>query len=478
MVKDLTTGSPVKALVLFSIPMVVATVFQQLYNLADSIIAGRVLGVDALSATSVSYPVTLIYVAVAQGCANGAAVVIANLMGRRRYTDMKSAISTTVISMLAIGVVLTVVGEVFCSGILGLLNTDASIFTDSYTYLQIYTFGVIFVLLYNAATAAFNAMGDSRTPLILLIFSSVINVVLDIVFTLDACGVRLGVAGLAWATFVAQGAACVAALIWMALRLSRIREDSEQDEDALAAIRNSTAPHAHHRLHLPHPTFKLFSAHQLRSILPIALPSVVQQIFVPLGLLFVQSIVNGFASPVIAGYTSAVKVNTLCVSCNTMFSNAVSAYSAQNRGAGKEDRVVRGLKASVVVAIIIAAVFTALSFFCSEQLIDLFASEGDAQHADMVDAGSLFLTITSPFYVIVGVELVFNGLHRGTRHMIFFMSSTIADLVLRVVLAFVLAPVLGYAGIGWAYSFSWCMGLAVAFGCFLTGRWKKKIETE
>ena len=268
----------------------------------------------------------------------------------------------------------TVVGEVFCSGILGLLNTDASIFTDSYTYLQIYTFGVIFVLLYNAATGAFNAMGDSRTPLILLIFSSVINVVLDIVFTLDACGVRLGVAGLAWATFVAQGAACVAALIWMALRLSRIREDSERDEDALAAIRNSTAPHAHHRLHLPHPTFKLFSARQLRSILPIALPSVVQQIFVPLGLLFGQSKVNGFASPVIAGYTSAVKVNTLCVSCNTMFSNAVSAYSAQNRGAGKEDRVVRGLKASVVVAIIIAAVFTALSFFCSEQLIDLFAS--------------------------------------------------------------------------------------------------------
>ncbi len=198
MVKDLTVGSPAKSLIKFSLPLIIATIFQQLYNLADSIIAGNVLGVDALSATSVSFPVTMVYVAIALGGSAGASVVIARHMGAKEYSKMKTAVFTAMTITLVLSAVLMLMGELLCNPILRALNTEEKIFDSSASYLKIYTFGVAFVLLYNAATAAFTAMGDSRTPLILLIFSSVLNVALDLIFTVDSVGIRLDVDGLAW----------------------------------------------------------------------------------------------------------------------------------------------------------------------------------------------------------------------------------------------------------------------------------------
>ena len=405
MAKDLTTGKPSSVLIKFAIPMILANIFQQLYNLADSIIAGNVLGVNALSATSVSYPVTLIYTGIAIGASQGAAVVIANLMGSRRYRDMSTAVGTTLLSMLAASAVLTVVGVLVCDPVLQLLKTDEIIFADSSDYLAIYTYGVPFVMLYNAATAAFNAMGDSRTPLILLICSSVVNVVLDLVFTVEQCGICWGVSGLAWATFIAQGAACVASLVWMFVKLRRLVRAEESESERQGRV-------------------KPFSLSQLRSILHIAVPSMLQQLFVPVGLLFVQAVVNGFSPSVIAGYTAAVKVNTMCISCNNMLGNAMSAYTAQNLAVAARDRVKSGLKWGNVLALSVSAAFLIVSLTCSRFLIGLFAGSQDAGFDEMVDAGKLFLTITSPFYLLVGVELVFNGLHRGEGKMLLFMLAS------------------------------------------------------
>lgn len=450
MVKDLTNGKPSSVLLKFAIPMILANVFQQLYNLADSIIAGNVLGVNALSATSVSYPVTLIYSGIAIGASQGAAVVIANLMGSRRYSEMRSAISTTMISMFAASVVLTAAGALSCGQILRLLNTDAIIFQDSYDYLQIYTYGVAFVMLYNAATAAFNAMGDSRTPLLLLLFSSVINVGLDLVFTVEQCRIELGVKGLAWATFIAQGAACIAAMVWLFAKLAALVRSEEAESGGKSV---------------------LFSFSQLRSILHIAVPSMLQQLFVPIGLLFVQSVVNAFSPATVAGYTAAVKVNTMCVSCNTMLGNAMSAFTAQNLAVGAKDRVRSGLKWGIVLALALAAVFMVVSLACSRFLIGLFAGSEDADFDAMVVAGREFLTVTSPFYLLVGVELVFNGMHRGESKMLLFMLATGGDLVFRVALSYLLVPSLGFTGVCWAYSIGWIVGLAFALGgFFVSGR--------
>lgn len=449
MVKDLTVGKPSSVIVKFAIPMILANVFQQLYNLADSIIAGNVLGVNALSATSVSYPVTLIYSGIAIGAANGAAVVIANLMGSARYRDMTTAIGTTMLSMFAMSAVLTIGGALACDPILELLKTDAAIFADSSDYLRIYTFGVPFVMLYNAATAAFNAMGDSRTPLVLLIFSSVVNVGLDLAFTVEQCGIEWGVSGLAWATFIAQGVACVASIVWMLVKLRRLLKGESRDDGKA----------------------RPFSLAQLRSILHIAVPSMLQQLFVPIGLLFVQSVVNAFSPAVIAGYTAAVKVNTMCVSCNTMLGNAMSAYAAQNLAVSARDRVRKGLQWGVVLALILAAIFMILSLTCSRFLIGLFAESKDEGFDAMVDAGKQFLIVTSPFYLLVGVELVFNGLHRGESKMLLFMLSTGGDLVVRVALSYALSPSMGFDGVCWAYAIGWVVGLLFALGGFaLSGR--------
>lgn len=447
MVKDLTAGKPSSVLIRFAIPMILANIFQQLYNLADSIIAGNVLGVNALSATSVSYPVTLIYSGIAIGASQGAAVVIANLMGSRRYRDMSTAVGTTLISMFAASVVLTIGGALACDSILRLLKTDELIFADSSDYLAIYTYGVPFVMLYNAATAAFNAMGDSRTPLILLICSSVVNVALDLVFTVEQCGITMGVSGLAWATFIAQGAACVASLVWMFVKLKKLVRTESGDEKM-----GKVVP---------------FSFSQLRSILHIAVPSMLQQLFVPVGLLFVQSVVNTFSPAVIAGYTAAVKVNTMCVSCNNMLGNAMSAYTAQNLAVASRERVRDGLKWGSVLALAVSALFLILSLTCSRFLIGLFAESKDSGFDEMVEAGKLFLTITSPFYLLVGVELVFNGLHRGEGKMLLFMLATGGDLVFRVALSYILAPAAGFAGVCWAYSVGWVMGLAFAIGGYI-----------
>lgn len=464
MVKDLTVGKPSKVLIRFSVPMILATVFQQLYNLADSIIAGNVLGVDALSATSVSYPVTLIYVAIALGGANGAAVVIANLMGRKHYVNMKTCIATAFTSMAVISALLTVIGELLSDEILVLLNTEAAIFNDSNDYLKIYTYGVTFVMLYNAATAAFTAMGDSRTPLVLLIFSSVFNIVLDLVFTVEGCRLQLGVAGLAWATFTAQGIACVAAIVWLIFKLKKTVRNLSDDPSENSENPADDEPDSD--------KIKIFSSKQFVSVCRIAGPSILQQLFVPLGLMFVQSIINGFSSPVIAGYTAAVKVNTMCIACSSMMSNAVSSFTAQNMGAGKMERVTHGLKSALAIACIMAGAFTVLSLTCSRYLVGLFASSKDAQFEDMVAAGKQFLIITSPFYVVVAVKLVIDGLHRGAGRMMFFTIGTATDLVIRVAFSFILSPYMGFLGICWSYPIGWILGIAATLSCFFTKKWK------
>ncbi len=443
MVKDLTVGSPAKSLIKFSLPLIIATIFQQLYNLADSIIAGNVLGVDALSATSVSFPVTMVYVAIALGGSAGASVVIARHMGAKEYSKMKTAVFTAMTMTLVLSAVLMLMGELLCNPILRALNTEEKIFDSSASYLKIYTFGVAFVLLYNAATAAFTAMGDSRTPLILLIFSSVLNVALDLIFTVDSVGIRLDVDGLAWATFIAQGLACIASLIWLFIRLRKIRHSADE------------------------PRVRPFSLPIALSICRIAIPSVVQQLFIPVGQMFVQSIINGFGSAVIAGYNSAVKINTLCIACNNMMSNAVSSFTAQNLGADKPERVRKGLRSAVLIVAVMDIFFIIISLSLSRYLIGLFADNSDAQFEAMVAAGKQFLVITSPFYIVIGVKLVLDGTLRGSGKMLLFMIGTVTDLVIRVIFSFALSPSLGFLGICWSYPIGWALGISATIACFI-----------
>uniref|UniRef100_UPI0028058CB2 MATE family efflux transporter n=1 Tax=uncultured Fusobacterium sp. TaxID=159267 RepID=UPI0028058CB2 len=199
MIKNMTEGSPVKILLSFSMPMLFSMMFQQFYNIVDSVVAGKFIGVDALAAIGASYPITVLFIAVANGASVGAAVVVSQTFGANKLVKMKTSVSTSVIAITVVSIALTIFGTLFCSDIMRMINTPENIFADSRLYLKVYIWGLIFLFMYNTATAIFTGLGDSKTPLYFLIFSSLLNVALDILFVTKF---QMGVSGIAWATFL------------------------------------------------------------------------------------------------------------------------------------------------------------------------------------------------------------------------------------------------------------------------------------
>ena len=328
MVKDLTQGKPLKVLLIFCIPLLISSIFQQLYNMVDSIIAGKVLGEAALAAVGASYPITMIFTAIALGCNLGCSVIISKLFGERNYTDMKSGVNTILISVSVLGVLLTGIGIGLGSPIMRLLKTPNDIMADSLVYLYIYIGGFLFVLMYNVATGIFSALGDSRTPLYFLVSSSLVNIGLDLLFTMV---IPMGVAGLAWATFITQGVAGVLCIVTLIFRLRKIKGEGK-------------------------PVW--FSPLLLKQMLYVAIPSVLQQSFVSVGNLVIQSIINGYGSSVLAGYIAAVKLNTFVITTITTVAGGLSAFAAQNLGAGKIRRVLHGSGIALLMAMVFIIPFS------------------------------------------------------------------------------------------------------------------------
>ena len=415
--------------------MFLSVIFQQLYNIADSVIAGRFAGEDALAAVGASYPVTMIFNAIAIGCNIGCSVVIARIFGSHDFVHMRTAISTTVISAVIASAALTATGLAVCKPVMHLLNTPENIVADSALYLYIYIGGFAFLFLYNIATAIFVSVGDSKTPLFFLICSSLGNIALDYVFVKFF---NWGVAGVAWATFIAQSIACIFALITVSARIKEIKVTEK---------------------------YKKFSFSTLWEICLVAIPSILQQSFVSVGNLFIQRLINGFGSSVVAGYSAAIKLNTFCITSITTLGNGVSGYTAQNVGAKKLSRIDSGFAASLVMSLFITLPFSVAYFFAGEPLITLFLEGGNA---DALEIGKSFLKITSPFYCPIAFKILADGVLRGTGWMKAFMVTTFADLILRVVFAYILSPDYGTDGIWIAWPIGWltCTAMSVIFYFF------------
>jgi putative MATE family efflux protein len=438
--KDLTEGKPQEILWKFTIPMFISVVFQQIYNIADSIIAGKFAGEDALAAVGASYPITMIFMSIAIGSNIGCSVVISQLFGAKKYKEMKTAISTTIISSVALSILLTVVGMIGSKGLMLMINTPNNIFADGALYLRIYIGGFIFLFLYNVSTGIFTSLGDSKTPLYFLIGSSIGNIVLDLLFVIQF---QMGVAGVAWATFIAQGIACVLSLSTLRKRLKVIE------------IHEETAK---------------FSWQTLKKISIIAIPSIFQQSFISIGNIFIQSLVNGFGSSVIAGYSAAIKLNTFTTTSFTTLGNGVSSFTAQNIGAGKHERVKDGFKAGIKMAMISALPFFITYFIFSKAMLGLFMNS-DSTIA--LNTGMEFLKIVSPFYFVISIKLISDGVLRGAGAMKVFMISTFTDLIIRVFLSYAFAAYWGSIGIWISWPIGWAVGAALSFGFYIKGEWKK-----
>lgn len=442
--RDLTVGKPSTVLWKFCLPLFGSIVFQQLYNIADSWVAGKFIGQNALAAVGNSYEITLIFLAFAFGCNIGCSVLVSQLFGAKEYGSMKTAVSTAMLSSGAVCLLLMLVGILGCDSLLRLINTPEEVFADSALYLDIYVWGLPFVFFYNLSTGIFSALGDSKTPFVFLAVSSLSNIAVDILFV---TAFQMGVAGVAWATFLCQGISCVLAVSVVFRRLKQIPSEEK------------TA---------------LFSGQLLGRFVVIAIPSVLQQSFISVGNILIQSVINRFGTDIMAGYSASVKLNNLVITSFTTIGNGISNYSAQNLGAGKLPRIREGFRAGLKIVWLICVPLVVLYCTSGRALMKFFME--DATEAAL-GSGMTFLRILSPFYFVVSAKLVADGILRGTGKMRQFMAATFTDLVLRAVLAFVLSgTALGSTGIWCAWPIGWTVATVISILFYRRGQWNANAE--
>ena len=439
--KDLTVGKPEKVLWQFCLPLFGSIIFQQLYNIADSFVAGRFISENALAAVGNSYEITLIFIAFAFGCNIACSVVAALFFGAKQYEDMKTAVYTALIASGAVCLLLMVVGIVWSDSLLQLIKTPAEVFADSKLYLDIYIYGLPFVFFYNVATGIFSALGDSKTPFIFLACSSTANIAVDILFV---TAFRMGVAGVAWATFLCQGISCVLALVVVFRRFGKIQTTGK---------------------------VALFSWRHLSRFAVIAIPSILQQSFISVGNIIIQSVINGFGPAVMAGYSAAVKLNNMIITSLTTLGNGISNYTAQNLGACKYDRIKSGFRAGLKLVWTLCVPLVLLYVFATRPLLYIFL---DSTSDQALSAGAAFLHIVAPFYFIAAAKLVADGVLRGAGRMKRFMISTFTDLTLRVVLAEILSrTALASTGIWLSWPIGWIVATVLSVTFYATIRWEK-----
>jgi len=442
--KDLTIGNPEKVLWNFCLPLFGSIIFQQLYNIADSWVAGRYIGENALASVGNSYEITLILIAFAFGCNIGCSVITSRYFGSKDYTKMKSAINTAMLSSAIVCVLLMIIG-IFCgSWLLKLINTPTELFADSKLYLDIYLLGLPFVFFYNIATGMFSALGDSKTPFYFLATSSVTNIGVDILFVNQF---KMGIAGVAWATFLCQGISCILAIAIIFLRLKKIETSNR-------------------------PT--LFDVSLFTQFIAIAIPSILQQSFISIGNIIIQGVINGFGPSVIAGYSAGVKLNNLVITSFTTLGNGISNYTSQNIGAGKMSRISSGFKAGWKLVWCLCVPLSLIYMIFPHSLLGFFLKNPSPE---AIRSATMYLRILAPFYFVISVKLVADGILRGAGIMKEFMIATFTDLILRVVIAILLSKTaLGYIGIWTAWPIGWCSAAFLSVYFYSHGPWKEQFR--
>ena len=437
--QNLTVGKPASVLWRFCLPLFGSIIFQQLYNIADSFVAGKFIGEEALAAVGNSYEITLIFIAFAFGCNIACSVVTARYFGGKDYAGVRTTVSTTLITSGVLCLVLMAVGFVFNRQMLTAIHTPQNIMEPSRLYLMIYVGSLPAVFYYNVATGIFSALGDSRTPFLFLAASSTANILVD---TLFVTAFGMGVEGVAWATFLCQTVSMALAVLTVFRRLRLLPNDGPASR---------------------------FSRPVFRQLAVIAVPSILQQSSISVGNIIIQGLINRFGSSVIAGYSAAIKLNNMVITSLTTLGNGISSYTAQNLGARQPQRVRAGFFAGLRLVWLLCLPLTALYCLAAPALVGIFlkSAEGLA-----LESGVSFLRMVAPFYFVVAAKLVSDGVLRGSGLMKQFMVATFTDLILRILFAFLLSPGMGYRGIWSAWPVGWIVGAALSIACFASAQRK------
>lgn len=489
MKSDYLTSKPAfYALFVFSLPIIIGNLFQQLYTMVDSAVVGRFVGEQALAAVGASYSLTVVFICVAIGGGVGSSVIVSKYFGARNFSAMKTAVSTAFLTFLGISVFLGAVGIVINRPLLVALKTPSDALDMALVYLRIYFLGLPFLFMYNVISSMFNALGKSRIPLVFLIFSSVLNVALDFLFV---AVFKTGIAGAAWATLIAQGLSCVLSFAVFMNTLGKFKDsedcvltggtagDMSCGENSSGSARSGGADFVGgvscgKLARGGYKKFRFFDGRELASMAKIAIPSILQQSTVSIGMMLVQSVVNSFGSEALAGYSAFSRIASIAIVPMAALNNSMSSYTAQNIGAGKPERVVKGYHAANLMVAFFALTLCVCIEFFYRPLISLFIGAGGSETA--LRTGQAALRFEGFFYCWIGFKMACDGLLRGAGDMKVFTLANLINLSIRVVVSVVCAPRFGIEWVWYSVPMGWFMNFVISFAEYRTGKWKRAIE--
>ncbi|MGM0406803.1 MAG: MATE family efflux transporter [Bacteroidota bacterium] len=439
--RDLTQGKESSLILKFALPMLVGNVFQQMYNVVDSIIVGNFIGKEALAAVGASFPIIFAFLSLIIGIASGSTIVISQYFGAKNIEKVKRTIDTLFIFLFFASILISIIAIIFSEDIFIFLKLPEEIIPQATTYFNIFMAGVIVSFGFNGTSAVLRGLGDSKTPLYFLIISTFFNIGLDLLFVIVF---KWGIAGVAIATLIAQGGAFITAIIYLNKNHKIIR----------FSFKNL-----------------IFDRDIFKKSIRIGLPTGIQQTFVALGMMALIGIVNTFGTNVIAAYSVATRINSLASLPAMNFAAALSTFVGQNLGAKKTGRVKAGFIATFKMSSIISLTVTAAVLLFGNYIMGLFTND-----QEVIRIGKEYLMIVGSFYIVFSAMFAISGVMRGAGDTIIPMFTTLISLwVIRIPGALILSKHFGEKGIWWAIPIGWVIGLILAYIYYLTGNWKKKV---
>lgn len=429
MIGRLTEGNITRALIKFSIPMILGNLLQQLYNVADTFIVGHYIGTDALAAVGSSFTIMTFLTSIILGLCMGSGILFSMFYGAKQLDKMKTSFFVSFVGIGIFSIGLEIVCLLAIDLILNFMNIPRDIFTDTHQYLFIIFLGLVFTFIYNYFSSLLRALGNSKIPLIFLALASIINIGLDIYLVAE---VAMGVAGAAVATLIAQAFSAIGIMLYVFLNQKEL------------------LPQRKH-WHFEREIFEKIKAYSLLTC--------IQQSVMNFGILMIQGLVNSFGLVTMSAFAAAVKIDSFAYMPVQDFGNAFSTYIAQNKGAGLEERIHKGFKVAVVMASIFCIFISALVFIFADKLMLIFI---ESSKSEIIYQGAQYLRIEGACYLGIGCLFLLYGYYRGVGKPGISVVLTVISLGTRVVLAYLLAPLFGTLAIWWAIPIGWF--LAIMYG--------------
>jgi putative MATE family efflux protein len=438
--KDLTTGSEARLILNFTIPMLIGNVFQQMYNIVDSIVIGKYLGNEALAAVGASFPLIFTLISLIIGLATGGTIIISQHYGAKNMEKVRRTIDTMYIFLFFASILLSAIGIWSSAYIFRLIDLPEEVIPQAVKYFNLYSLGFVFFFGFQGTTAILRGMGDSKTPLYFLVISTLVNIFLDLLFVIVF---GWGIEGVAIATIISQAGAFVTIIFYLNKYNSFLKFK---------------------------PLQMRFDWEIFRKSIQIGLPTGLQQTFVAVGMLALYKVVNMFGTTVIAAYAVAMRIDSFASLPAMNFSAALSSFVGQNIGAGKLERVQKGLNATLWMTALISLGVTVVAWLFSGPIMQLFTND-----PGVVEAGKDYLFIVSAFYIVFSTMFVYNGVLRGAGDTLIPMFVTLFSLwIVRIPISWFLAQHMGPKGIWWGIPIAWAIGAFFSFLYFRMGKWKSK----